>query len=79
MKELKEKGVVRFAAIPGKRREMNVMLTEQGKAYASDLLADVYQKEEAVFARLNPTDLQLVSILENITALLRKEMEKTDA
>lgn len=49
-KECIEKGYVTLEPIPGKRREMNILLTDSGKAYARKYLDEIYQAEEEAFS-----------------------------
>ena len=49
-KECMEKGYVRLERIPGKRREMDIVLTDSGKAYARECLDTIYRAEEEAFA-----------------------------
>lgn len=73
MTELKKNGFVELIPIKGKRREMTILLTESGKAYAGSLLAGIYEKEAKVFKQLDADDLQIINRLEKIVALLRKK------
>ncbi|MCH5255235.1 MAG: winged helix-turn-helix transcriptional regulator [Lachnospiraceae bacterium] len=45
IKKCETAGYLTLLAIPGKRREMQICLTEKGKAYAKQLLNFVYQAE----------------------------------
>ena len=36
--------------IPGKRREMNIILTDSGRSYARKYLDEIYRAEEKAFA-----------------------------
>lgn len=49
-KECIEKGYVMLEPIPGKRREMNIVLTDSGRAYARKYLDEIYRAEEEAFA-----------------------------
>jgi len=49
-KECIEKGYVMLEPIPGKRREMNIVLTDSGKAYARKYLDVIYRAEKEAFA-----------------------------
>lgn len=73
MTELKKNGFVELIPIKGKRREMTIVLTENGKAYANSLLAGIYEKEAEVFNQLDADDLQIIHRLEKIVVLLRKK------
>ena len=48
-KECIEKGYVITEPIPGKRREMNIVLTDSGRAYARKYLETIYRAEELAF------------------------------
>lgn len=71
--ELKRNGYICLVPIKGKRRELTIVLTESGKAYAASLLAAIYKKEAEVFDKLDADDLQIISRLQKIAALLKKK------
>lgn len=75
MSDLKRKGYVELIPIKGKRREMNIVLTDQGKMYAEKLLFDIYKKEANVFSKLDKQDLIVIECLEKIAKYLRSEEE----
>lgn len=75
MSDLKRKGYVELIPIKGKRREMNIVLTDQGKMYAEKLLFDIYKKEAKVFSKLDKQDLIVIECLEKIAKYLRSEEE----
>ena len=70
--ELKKSGCVELVPIKGKRREMTVLLTESGKAYAESLLKAIYEKEAQVFQQLDDRELEVAAHLQKLAALLRK-------
>ncbi len=70
--DLKEQGYVELIPIKGKRREMTVSLTGNGKKYADCLLEPLYEKEAAVFQKLNATDRKITQTLEKLVRLLRE-------
>lgn len=72
MSELRQNGYAELVPIKGKRREMTVVLTESGKAYADSLLKDIYKKEAEVFKQLGGDELKVISCLEKITLLLQE-------
>lgn len=72
MSQLKQSGYVELVPIQGKRREMTVVLTESGKAYADVLLKDLYEKEAEVFRHLDENELQITAFLNKITKLLKE-------
>lgn len=75
MSELKQSGYIEMVPIKGKRREMNVLLTESGKAYADALLKDLYEREAEVFRRLDEDELGVTDCLIKITKLLKNKDE----
>ena len=71
VKELNNDGYVDLIHIPGKRREMNIILTEKGKEYSKDILKDIYEIEEKVFKSLG----EKVRINDDLEFLLKKLYE----
>ena len=53
IKDIQKEGYVELVPIKGKRREMSIVLTESGKAFADNVLSDLYRKEEEVFKLLS--------------------------
>lgn len=73
MTELKQKGYVELKPIKGKRREMTVNLTESGRQYADNVLAEIYKKEAETFGKLDAEALKIPQRLEEIADLLKTE------
>ena len=71
VKELNNDGYVDLIHIPGKRREMNIILKEKGKEYSKDILKDIYEIEEKVFKSLG----EKVRINDDLEFLLKKLYE----
>lgn len=71
VKELNNDGYVDLIHIPGKRREMNIILTDKGKEYSKNILKDVYEIEEKVFKSLG----ERVRINDDLEFLLKKLYE----
>ena len=71
VKELNDDGYVELIHIPGTRREMNIILTEKGKAYSKSILNDIYKTEEKVFKALG----EKVRINDDLEFLLEKLYE----
>lgn len=71
VKELIDDGYVELIHIPGKRREMNIILTDKGKAYSKNILNDVYKMEDDVFKSLGDR----VRINDDLEFLLNKLYE----
>lgn len=46
VKRWEKEGFLIQTPIPGKRREMNIMLTEEGRVYAKNFLSFLYKAEE---------------------------------
>ncbi len=70
--ELKNKDYVKLEPIKGKRREMNIIITESGKKYANNVLKDIYQKEAEVFKKLDFNVDDFVKKLQKLELLLGK-------
>ena len=71
VKELNNDGYVDLIHISGKRREMNIILTDKGKEYSKNILKDVYEIEEKVFKSLG----EKVRINDDLEFLLKKLYE----
>lgn len=74
--ELKEKGFVILNPIKGQRREMTIELTKIGKAYADNLLAEIYELEARTFKELSSTDLEILNVLKKLNINLKELAEK---
>lgn len=48
--ECRKEGYITLEPIPGKRRESYLRFTEKGKAFATNILADIHQAEEKAMA-----------------------------
>ena len=51
MKELEQQGYVELIPVAGTRRELYVKLTEQGQAYADQVLKPVYDAEQELYEK----------------------------
>ena len=51
VKELEQQGYVELIPVAGTRRELYIVLTDAGKAYADSILNPVYDAEEQLFER----------------------------
>lgn len=71
IKEIQKNGYVDLIPIKGKRREMSIVLTENGKKYADRVLADLYNKEAEVYKALSSDEYAIVAVLEKITKKLK--------
>ena len=76
VKELKEQGYVILTPIKGKKREMNVVLTDAGKVYANEKLKRLYEIEERVFQTLTETDKQVIEHLKTLVSGLERERKQ---
>lgn len=77
IKQAEAAGYLTMSLIPGKRREMNICLTEKGKVYAEKLLSSVYQAEnEAMEATLQSYSEDFIYAVEYFAANLRSAFQK---
>lgn len=58
IKEIQKNGYVDLIPIKGKRREMSIVLTENGKKYADRVLADLYKKRRKYIKLLAQMNMQ---------------------
>lgn len=75
VKEIERNGYIDLIPIKGKRREMNIVLTNLGKAYAEDVLSELYEIEAKVYDTLDANEKQLASMLEKIAESLKESKE----
>ena len=73
IKDIQKQGYVELVPIKGKRREMSIVLTESGKAFADNVLSNLYRKEEEVFKLLSPKEQEIVMVLEKLARKLKEE------
>lgn len=66
VKELEANGFVVLSPIKGEKREMLVSLTESGKHYAEDKLAEIYAIEGRAFANLDDDNKKVIDHLNNL-------------
>lgn len=71
IKEIQKNGYVDLIPIKGKRREMSIVLTENGKKYADRVLAGLYKKEAEVYKALSSDEYAIVAVLEKIAKKLK--------
>ena len=63
IKEIQQNGYVELVPIKGKRREMSIVLTESGEAYANSVLSELYKKEATVYKTLSIEEREVVAVL----------------
>ncbi len=70
-------GYVTFEASPKDKREKLVKLTENGKAYAEELLEPLYQAEQYAFSAIGDEKMtQLLDTIDIYNTLLEKRLEE---
>ncbi len=70
IKELEEKKYISLHQIKGKRRELNILLTKNGKEYANNLLKDLYSREKEVYKMINNPE-ETLKILNDLVSKLQ--------
>lgn len=74
VKTLREKGLVRFES--GKRREIHVFLTDEGRALCDQKVKPIYDAERAAFAQLDDNDLEaFVRVNRTLVSALRESLQ----
>lgn len=77
IKECEASGYVTLQSIPGRKRELQICLTEAGTAYTRKALKDVYEAEEnALNETLSRCSPSFISDLELFTVNLKTAFEK---
>lgn len=71
IKEIQRDRYVQLIPIKGKRREMNIVLTDSGKTYADQVLSELYELEAKVYELLTPNEKEIDSVLEKIAKYLK--------
>lgn len=71
IKDIQKDGYVELVPIKGKRREMSIILTESGKAFADNVLSNLYKKEAEVFKSLSSEEQKIVMVLEKLARKLK--------
>ena len=76
-------GYLTLTAIPGKRREMQICLTEKGKAYASQILNVIYSAEDRAMKKtLEKYSADFVDILgyfvKNLESSFEQELKQEE-
>ncbi len=72
IKEIQKNGYVELVPVKGKRREMSIVLTESGKEYANQILAEIYKREKAAYKALNTEEREVVAVLEKNVELIKE-------
>ena len=70
VQRIQSKGYISLYQIKGKRRELNIFLTETGKEYAHLLLKDLYSKEEVVYSHIDQPE-SILQILQNLVQTMK--------
>ena len=71
IKDIQKDGYALLVPIKGKRREMSIVLTESGKAFADNVLSDLYKKEAEVFRSFSSEEQEIVKVLEKLAKKLK--------
>lgn len=73
VKELESENIVELVQIKGEKRELNVVLTDDGQKYADSLLKDLYDLETAVYDKMQSDAEILLNKFEKLAGVLNKE------
>lgn len=76
IKRWKEKGYVILEPIQGKRREMQIVFTKEGKEYANSILLALYRAEDIALQKtIECYSEQFIEALEYFNEILRTKLE----
>ena len=73
VKDLENQGFVKLIKVDGKRREMNIALTDEGKKFSDKLLKVLFDLEKQVFENITKDADDIISKL----TMLEKEIKET--
>ncbi len=73
VKELESQGYVVLSPIKGEKREMLVSLTESGKQYAEEKLAEIYEIEDKAFSNLSDDHKKVIEYMNCLLDELNKQ------
>ena len=76
-KKWEAQGLLTLTAIPGKRREMQITLTDSGKVYAKTVMAFIYRAEDKALSKaLDKYSDTFIEALEFFGASLKEAFEE---
>lgn len=77
IKQMEAEGYLTLIPITGKRREMNICLTESGKIYAQQILKSIYEAEDqAMEATANRYSMDFIDALDYFSTCLKSAFDK---
>lgn len=76
IKECEEGGYITLQAIPGRKRELQICLTEKGRGYANEALKSVYDIENSALKAILKKSPSFIEDLELFTNELYSALEK---
>ena len=75
-----KKGWIRLEVIPGTRNKKNILLTRDGQALCTKVMAATQEIEERAFSRIAPEDRErFISLFRTSNQYMREEYEKTSS
>ena len=74
IKDIQKDGYALLVPIKGKRREMSIVLTENGKKFADNVLSDLYKKEADAYKALTSEEQEIVMVLEKLARKLKGDV-----
>lgn len=76
--ELKKEGMVELVSIPKKKRERNLVLTEKGKQYSCEVLANIIRMEAKTYSLLGDRAEHLIDDLHDLLETLKACKEENE-
>ena len=77
VKRWEKEGLLTQTAIPGKRREMNIMLTDAGREYAKSFMSFLYKAEnKALKKTLDKYSDEFIEVIEYFGESLKEAFEE---
>ena len=77
VKRWEKEGLLTLTAIPGKRREMHIMLTDAGREYAKGFMGFIYRAEDKALKRtLEKYSDEFIEVIEFFGASLKEAFDE---
>lgn len=77
VKRWEKEGLLTQTAIPGKRREMNIMLTDAGREYAKSFMSFLYKAEDKALKKtLDKYSDEFIEVIEYFGESLKEAFEE---
>lgn len=79
LRRMEEKGLARSETSARDRRSQIIILTEKGKAFAGEVMTELYAMEQRAFARLTDGEIrEMVRVNRQLASAIQAELEEDE-